>query len=133
MGPHRIHHQMKTTLHRKQAGVTALGFLFLAAVFGILGFAVIKLIPLYMQNLRLTSVMNEMASDTENQGMSPGSIRVELDKRLDIEGMTLPREDVTIRQASGGYQLRIQHEARTPFIAGIWFLLAFDKQVEIKR
>jgi hypothetical protein len=133
MESHRNGHRLTPVSRRKQAGITALGFLFLAAVFGILGYAVIRIVPLYMQNMRLSTVLDDISTEMQTQNKTAGSIRIELLKRFSIEGIRIPREDVTIKQVNGGYQVRIQHESRTPFLADIWFLVAFDKQVEIKR
>lgn len=134
MGPYRNAHQLGAAPRRKQAGITAISFLLLAAVFGILGFAVVKLVPLYIDNMRMSTVLRELKTSMQNQGgVTAAAIRNDLDKRLDIEDLNIPREDVIIRSDNGGYRVRIKHEGRTSFLGGIWFLLEFDKQVEIKR
>lgn len=134
MGPYRHADQMTATPRREQAGVTVISFLLLAVIFGTLGFEVIKLVPLYMQNLTISTVMNDLKTEMQTRNVTPTGIRNSLDRRFSVEDITIPRQDVIIKLArDGGYTVRIKHESRTPFIAGIWFLLEFDKQVEIKR
>lgn len=135
MGPYRNAHKLSAAPRRKQAGITAISFMLLAAVFGILGFAVVKLVPLYIDNMRMSTVLRELKSNMENQGggVTAAAIRDDLSRRLDVEDIDVAREDVTIRRANDGYSVRIKHEGRVSFLAGIWFLLKFDKQVEIKR
>jgi len=118
---------------REQAGITAIGFLILAGLFGLVGYAALKLVPIYMQNMRLTTVLNDVRDELDGSGATPGQIRNAVGRRFDVEGITLPRENVKIDQASNGYQLRIEYDNRTPFLADIWFLVTFDKQVEIRR
>lgn len=134
MGPYRHADQMTTAAPRhEQAGVTVISFLLLAVLFGILGFAVIKLVPLYIENMTISTVLKDMQTEMQNQDATSAGIRIALDKRFSVEDITIPREDVIIKRANNGYTVRIKHESRTPFFAGIWFLLEFDKQVEIKR
>ena len=118
---------------RQQAGITVIGFLILAGLFGVVGYAALKLVPMYLQNMRLTTVLNDVRDELQGTGATPGQIRSAVGRRFDVEGITLPRENVKIEQASNGYQLRIQYDNRTPFLADIWFLVTFDKQVEIRR
>lgn len=120
-GPHR------------QAGITAIGFLILAGLFGIVGYAALKLVPMYLQNMRLTTVLDDVRDELDGTGATPGQIRNAVGRRFDVEGISLPRENVKIEQASNGYQLRIEYDNRAPFLADIWFLVTFDKQVEIRR
>lgn len=118
---------------RRQAGVTLIGFLILAGLFGVIGFAVIKLVPMYMRNLTLTAVLKEVSDELGGRSATPGAIRVALGKRFDIEGIELPPENVKITQMRDGYQVRIQYEARAHYLSDIWLLVTFDKQVDIRR
>lgn len=118
---------------RRQAGVTVIGFLILAGLFGVVGYAGLKLVPIYLQNMRLSTVLDDVRDELDGSGATPGQIRTAVGRRFDVEGINLPRDNVKIDQASNGYQLRIQYENRTPFISDIWFLVTFDKQVEIRR
>lgn len=134
MEPHRTEYRMKNlTLRRRQTGITAIGFLILASLFGVVGFAGLKLVPMYIQNMRLDTVLEDVRNELDGKNSTPGAIRVAVGKRFDVEGITLPRENVKIDQVRNGYRLSIQYENRAPFLADIWFLVAFDKQVEIRR
>jgi hypothetical protein len=118
-------------LPRRQTGVTAIGFLFLATVFGIIGLGVMRVLPLYLENMRLSTVLDDIERDLN--GSTPQGIRIEMAKRFSIEGVRVPTENVNISQVRDGYQVRVQYENRAPFIADIWFLVAFDKQVLVRR
>jgi hypothetical protein len=132
MGPHRQKGRV-TPPPARQAGITAIGFLFLAALIGIVGLGGIKVTPIYFEHMRLNRILDDVQRDLDGAGATPTSIRQALSRRFDVEGITLPRESVTINQVRNGYEVRVAHENRTPYIADIWLLVAFDKQVEIRR
>jgi hypothetical protein len=50
-----------------------------------------------------------------------------------VEGLRLPQDAVSVKPSRNGFQVRIQHEDRQLFIADIYFLLMYDRQVEIPR
>jgi hypothetical protein len=132
--PNRQKHRLSGAATRRgQAGITAIGFLFVAGLVGVVGFGGLKLVPLYMQNMRLSTVLDDVRKEMEGKNVTAGQIRTALSRRFDVEGIQLPPESVKINQARNGYDVHIQHDNRTPYIADIWFLVTFDKQVEIRR
>lgn len=133
MESYRQGHRLTMTVRGRQAGITVIGFLILACLFGALGLAAIKVAPMYLQNMRLSTVLNDIQTELAGQGTTPVNIQRELDRRFAVEGIRLPKDNVKITQAKSGYQVRIQYENRAPYVADIWLLVAFDKQVEITR
>jgi hypothetical protein len=131
MESHRQGHRVTTPRHR-QGGITVIGFLILACLFGVVGLAALKVTPMYMQNMRLSTVLTDMQKEFNGEP-SPIGIERELYKRFNVEGINLPKESVKISQGKNGYQVRIQYENRAPYVADVWLVVAFDKQVEIKR
>ena len=118
---------------RRQAGMTALGLCILASVFGLIGLAVMKVTPLYLQNMRLTTVMDDLKAEMDGKGTTAGNLRLYLNKRLYVEGIDVSPEDVKITPTGNGYNVAIEYDNRTPFIADVWLLVAFDKQVQVRR
>ncbi len=118
---------------RRQAGMTALGFLLLACLVGVVALAGIKLTPLYITNFKLSKVLDDVQSEFDGAGATAGAIRTAISRRFDIEDIRLPPDNLTINQVRNGYEVRIQYDNRTHYIANIWLLVEFDKQVEIRR
>jgi len=133
MESYRHEHRMNPGVRQRQAGVTAIGFVFLAALFGVIALGVLKVVPLYLQNMRLTTVLESVQVELDGNGGSALGIKNALYSRFSIEGLTIPEESVKITQVREGYQVRIQYENRTEYVADLWFLLEFDKQIEIRR
>lgn len=134
MGPNRQQHRLNRGTRRSQAGITAIGFIILAAVFGLVGFAGLKLFPMYMTRMRIDTVLSDIERDYRNSPKAPNEIRIDLESRFAVEGLRgLPREAVSISTSRSGYNVRIKHEDRQLFIADIYFLLMYDRQVEVPR
>ena len=121
------------SLKRHQAGVTAIGFLMLASIFGILGLGGLKVTPMYLQNMRLATVMDDLKVEMDGKAATASTLRVYLNKRLYVEGVDVQPEDVKITRSENGYLVTVEYDNRTRFLADIWLLVAFDKQVQIRR
>jgi hypothetical protein len=124
---------MTAPSRRSQAGITALGFLILASLVGVVALAVVKVTPMYIKKMRMDTILDDVQQSLRGQGATPQSIRYELGKRFSIEDIKLNPEAFKITQSKGGYSLRVQYEDRAPYVAEIYLVMAYDKQVEIAR
>lgn len=129
----RKRYRMSAAGWRRQAGITAVGFLGLAAVFGVVGLGLIRVLPLYMEKFRLATVLEDVRQETDGAGQSVAGIRNTLTNHLIVEGIQIPREDIQITATSGGHVLRVYKESRASYIADLSLLVVFDEQVEIRR
>jgi hypothetical protein len=123
---------MEATRH-SQAGITALGLLILAMLVGVVGLAALKLTPMYIKNMRISTILEDVGRELSGQNANPQSIRNELTRRFIVEDIRLTSDELKITQSKGGYSLRVQYEERAPYVADIYLLVAYDKQVEITR
>lgn len=122
-----------TSTRRSQTGITALGFLCLAILVGIVGMAVVKVTPMYIKKMRMNTVLTDIERELSGQGATPATIRAELSKRFSVEDIRLDVNAPKISQSKNGYSLRVTYEERATYIADIQLLIAYDKQVEIRR
>jgi hypothetical protein len=106
----------------------------LALVFGLLGLAALKVVPLYLEKLTVARVLTDLERDGRSgPGQTAQGIRNEFESRLTVESVDVPRENVKITQVREGFQVRVQQEARAQFIGDLWFVVVVDEQVEIRR
>jgi len=124
---------MTGSTRHSQAGVTALGLLILALLVGVVGLAVLKVTPMYLKNMRMTTIMNDIQTELSGNGATPQTIRNELARRFSVEDINLDVSGLKIAQSPKGYTLRVQYEERASYVADIYLLIAYDKQVEITR
>jgi hypothetical protein len=124
---------MTVSTRHSQAGMTAIGFIIIAALVGIVGLAALKVTPMYIKNMRMSTIMADVEKELSGQSPTPVTIRQELAKRFSVEDINLDTEDMKITQSKNGFTLSIKYEERAPYVADIYLLVAFDKQVEIRR
>ena len=124
---------MTGATRHSQAGITALGFLILALLVGVVGFAVLKVAPIYISNMRMDTILEDVKRDLSGNGPTPQSIRYELAKRFSVEDVTITEDAMKITQSKNGYTLRVQYDGRASYIANMYLVVAYDKQVEITR
>jgi hypothetical protein len=124
---------MMGATRRSQAGITALGLLILATLVGVVGLAVLKLTPIYIKNMRMSTILDDVERELSGQNANPQSIRNDLQRRFTVEDIRLGSDELKITPSRGGYALRVQYEERAPYVHDIYLLVAFDKQVEITR
>ncbi|MDX1561802.1 MAG: DUF4845 domain-containing protein [Gammaproteobacteria bacterium] len=118
---------------RRQGGMTVIGFLLLAAVFGIVGLAALKVFPLYMEKMRVGTVLEDLQQELAGGGNTAQGIRNALEARFYVENLQVARSEVDISQGGAGYIVTIDKESRTPFFADLWFVVVINEQVEIIR
>jgi hypothetical protein len=133
MEPNRQGHRMSGGLRHRQAGITALGFLILATLVGVVGLGAIKVVPMYIKNMRMNTILQSLQEELNGQSPSPTTIRVALAKRFAVEDINMDVDKIKITPSKDGYSLRVTYENRAPYVADVYLVVAYDKQVEIRR
>lgn len=133
MESHRHGSRMTSATRHSQAGITALGFLILALLVGVVGFAVIKVTPIYIKNMRMDTILEDVQKELSGEAPTPQSIRYALSRRFSIEDVKLSIDALKITQTKNGYTLHVQYDDRASYIANMYLLVVYDKQVEITR
>ena len=121
-------------MRSKQQGITFIGLLALAAMVGVLGFAGLKLVPAYLEHMKILRILNDVKADLDGQAPTPPSIRSAIDKRLNIEmvyGVKL--QQFKIDKSEGGFTVAVRYDKAEPFIANVSLLVSFDNEVEIRQ
>lgn len=134
MESHRQGYRMKfAPLARRQTGITALGFLILATLVGVVGLAVIKVGPMYIKNMRMNTILDNIQSELQGQNLTPVGIRQALAKQFTVNDINMDIDAIKITQSKNGYTVNVVFENRAPYVADIYLVVAYNKQVEIRR
>jgi hypothetical protein len=119
-------------MRHDERGMTLISWIFVLAVAFLFGLAGLRLVPVYLEYLKITSSLNSVQKEFSGQTATVNDLRTALSKRFDIEDVhVITKQDVKIDRGAGGYMLRAKYEHRTPFVANIGFIVAFDKSVQI--
>jgi hypothetical protein len=122
-------------MRNKQNGMTFLGFLIIAVLAGMLVYAGLRLTPVYLEYMKIVSVLDGAKNEFDGTPVELGMLRRSIQRRFDIEAVTVIRvQDIKLsKSGTGGYILRVKYAHRAPYIANINFVVDFAKTVEIVR
>ena len=119
---------------RKQQGMTLIGMVIVAFIAGVFVLAALRLTPVYLEYMKVDSALKSMKRDLDGSNAGPAQIRTALQRRFDIDDVkSLTPRDVKIERTANGYRVQAAYESRTSFVANVYFLVDFDKSVEVAR
>ena len=114
----------------RQCGATMLGMLTITAILGLALYSVIRLWPLYFENYSITRSMEQVGK--EGVGSDIPQLRSALQRHFDIEDVkSIDVKDIEIKKTSSGFQMHAAYEGRTSFVANIFWVVEFDKTVNV--
>ena len=64
---------MTGSTRHAQAGITALGFLILAVLVGVVGLAVLKVTPMYIKNMRMNTILTDIEHEMSGKSPTPAT------------------------------------------------------------
>ena len=120
---------------KRQRGVTFIGWLFLLIPVAILGYVGIRLVPIYLNYMRVAQSVTQTATELKTEEpatMTAQSIRSTLGKHFDIESITFPDvKDVSITRDGSGWTIEAKFEDTAPLFGNISMVVDFDKVSKI--
>jgi hypothetical protein len=118
---------MMQTMKNKQRGIGfASLFLILAAVISAAIFGM-RLIPAYMNNAKIESVFQAIASDPEMQNATVKDIRMSYNKRSSVDSIdNVLADDVQVDKEDGRLVLSASYTVKLPLAGNISLVLEFN-------
>jgi hypothetical protein len=117
-------------MRNRERGVTAIGWLFLLLPIVIVGYAGMRLAPLYLNYMKIAKALDQVASDFKGGGGDPSTIRNSVDKRFDIDMVTYPTtKDLKITRDSDGWLVEMAYDDEAPLFSNLSLHVSFDKTV----
>lgn len=123
-----------TKTRHQQKGVSAWGWLIIAAIFGFLLITFFRIFPFYYENYRIKTVLENMAQDETLDVKSRRAIWESLSKRLIVQEVrTIKREHVTMSRKDGKTTINIKYETESDLLGNLTIGARFDDSVVINR
>jgi hypothetical protein len=112
-----------------------IGWIFLLIPMAMVVYAGIRLVPVYLNYSRVAKSLNQIADEAGGDGSATAdSLRVALDKRLDIEGVEFPTiKEFTIKKSGQGWVMEVNYEESIPYISNVNLLTSFKKTVQVGK
>lgn len=121
-------------MHKRQAGITFIGWLVLLVPVAIVAYMAIRLIPIYLNNVKVTKAVEQAADESRAEPtVSPGAVRSSISRRFDIEGITHPEiEQIRVARDGGEWVIEVAYDDMVPLFGHINLLVTFDRRVVIQ-
>ena len=117
-------------MHSKQRGVTVIGWLFLLIPIVILGYAGIRLAPLYLNYMKVVRAIDNAASAAKGAPGDASAIRSAIDRHFEIDMVEFPTiKDIQVRREGGAWVIEAKYEDEAPLFANVSLHVLFDKTV----
>jgi len=118
-------------MRNRQQGVTAIGWLVLLTPLAIVGYAGIRLAPVYLNYMKVVRAIDNAASAAKGGG--PGdatAIRTAIDRHFEIDMVEYPTiKDVQIRREGGAWVIEAKYDDEAPLFGNVSLHVIFDKTV----
>jgi hypothetical protein len=120
-------------MHRRQRGITFLGWIILLVPIAILVYAGIRLTPIYLNATKVSRVLEQVRQEYQGQSsVGQSSLRSALGRRFDIEYIDYPDyKDLTIRKTGEGWEIAAAYDELVPLVANVSLLVEFEQSVVI--
>ncbi|MFI4889953.1 MAG: DUF4845 domain-containing protein [Steroidobacterales bacterium] len=119
-------------MRHRQRGITFIGLLFLIALVGLPVYAVIRLVPVYLNYMSVSRSMESLK--TEFRGApDPSGIRRSLEKHFQIDDTTgIEAKEIEITKDGSGVTVHAAYDDKVPYIGNVSLVVSFDKTVTIE-
>ncbi|MBT8090888.1 MAG: DUF4845 domain-containing protein [Gammaproteobacteria bacterium] len=119
---------------RRQAGMTTLGVAILVAFIGLFAFAAIRLTPVYLNYMKVASIVSGVYEEFDSTKPTRAAIRQSIARRFDIESVAvIQSKEVSVKAVDGGFEVAAVYSHKAPFIGNISFVVDFDRRVVIRK
>ncbi|MCK5307970.1 MAG: DUF4845 domain-containing protein [Zetaproteobacteria bacterium] len=116
---------------RRQAGVTAIGWVIILALIGFFVFLTLKMLPSYLEYFKVSSSLESLEKEELS---TPQEVRKLLGRRFDISYVyTITPKQVKVKNAGKVFNVTAMYESRVHLFANVDVLMSFKKQVKVPR
>ena len=121
-------------ISNRQQGMTTIGLMLVLAVIALFALSAVRIIPIYLENFTIKSVLTTVQEDQRIDAKSKAAIWDSIHKRLYInEVRGIKRDHVEIVRMNGQTTVTITYESRRPYIGPLFIGGSFSESVVIPR
>lgn len=116
----------------RQRGMSLLGWIIVIAFLLFQGIMAMKIIPVYINDASVSSIMKKLPGDSSLSHASIKKIRETIEKRLKINNIyDIDRSDIVIRRGRGGYTVTLDYESRGTLFGNLDYIISFNHEATI--
>jgi Tfp pilus assembly major pilin PilA len=120
-------------MRNHQQGMTFIGLLCILAMAGVIVYAGIRLLPLYLNYMKIARTMESVATEVKGDNPDPQAIRNLIDRHFNIEDPSVVAvKDIEITRDDGGVQMHVAYDDSVPYVANVSLSVHFEKTVTVR-
>ena len=119
---------------KKQKGMSLVGFFVMLTLIGIVAGAGIKIGPIYMEYMTVSSLFKELQGDRALAGKGKTAIRDRLKKGFKINQIErVKASQAKITSTKNGYLVDLKYEVRFPLVGNLEGIATFNPQANVNN
>jgi len=100
---------------------------------GVIAYAGIRLVPVYVNYLKVSSTLQSVASEFKGGGADEVGLRRALERHWSIEDISaVDFKDVEIKKTDGELTMHVAYDDVVPYISNVSLSVSFDKTVTVE-
>jgi Domain of unknown function (DUF4845) len=120
-------------MQKHQHGMTFIGLLCILALAGVIVYAGIRLVPLYLNYMKIAKIMDSTATEVKGENPDPTEMRRIIQRHWTVEDPTgIDAKDIEITKEEGGVQMHVAYDDAVPYIANVSLSVHFEKTVKVR-
>ena len=124
---------MKQSMRPRQLGMTFIGMLCILAMAGVIVYAGVRLVPVYLNYMNIVKTMQTTATEFKGDNPDPVAIRNSLSRHWEITTISaVDYKDVEITKDDSGVSLHVAYDDSEPYLGNISLAVHFDKTVKVQ-
>jgi Domain of unknown function (DUF4845) len=133
MRQHHSVHRGSRALRHTQRGMTFIGLLCILALVGVIGYAGLRLVPLYLNYMKVARSMDVTAAEFKGENPDLGGIRRSLEKHWQIEDISgVEAKEVEVLKDEGSVSMHVAYDDSVPYVSNVSLMVHFDKTVKVQ-
>ena len=121
-------------MKHRQGGATFLGMVTILLILGAGVYGAIRLVPVYLEYTKVARALEQVRDEHAAIDTNAQMIRNSLERRWDVEDvLSIGWKEIEIKKVSDGFTVRAAYKVERPFVANVFLLAKFDKQVTIQQ
>ena len=121
------------TRHNRQGGMTFIAMLFILAMLGMFLYAGVRLLPVYLNYMKVARSMDAAAGEFKTENPDPGAVRRSLEKHWQIEDISaVDSKEVEVTKDETGMVMHVAYDEAAPYISNVSLSVHFDKTVKVQ-
>ena len=124
---------MKGSMRQPQLGMTFIGILCILGLVGVIAYAGIRLVPVYLNYMKIARTLDVTATEFKGENPDVGGMRRSLEHHWIIEDPSaVDVKDIEITKDDSGVSMHVAYDDAVPYLANVSLSVHFDKTVKVQ-